>query len=169
MPKMPTNWTNQDLILYHGTLDIYVKSILKRILIGRGRTRTDFGQGFYTTTHEPQARSWAWLLSKRYPGTSPRIIQFDLGRDDLAKLQALWFVRGSSDADDYWSFILHCRRSNAVTRGHGRTNNGWYDIVIGPVTVSWWNRLTIHDSDQISFHTQKSARVLMASNPKELR
>ena|SRR5438128_11872913 len=89
---------------------------------------------------------------------------FTWGR--LAKLEALWFVRAGSDADDYWSFVSHCRRGLATAQGHGRPNSGWYDIVVGPVTVSWWRQLTIHDSDQISFHSQNGANVLNAGNPK---
>lgn len=59
-PFTPAHWTNQDLPLYHGTLDRYVSSILSGVDVTKGRAHTDFGKGFYTTTVERQARAWAW-------------------------------------------------------------------------------------------------------------
>src|SRR6266545_2112421 len=105
----PSSWTNQLLTLYHGTVDAYVQSILGGVNISQGRSHTDFGQGFYTTTIERQALSWAWQLSQRLPRTLPAVIRFDVSRDDLADLECLWFVRGSFDADDFWSLVFHCR------------------------------------------------------------
>jgi hypothetical protein len=55
----PSNWTNQLLTLYHGTLNTHVPSILAGVNVNRGRAHTDFGKGFYTTTVETQARAWA--------------------------------------------------------------------------------------------------------------
>jgi hypothetical protein len=54
MLQAPGQWTNQDLRLYHGTVDLMVSSILAGIRLDRGRVHTDFGQGFYTTTHQRQ-------------------------------------------------------------------------------------------------------------------
>src|SRR5260370_40727606 len=85
----PPKWKNQDLILYHGTIDRYVSSIVNDgVDISLGRARTDFGKAFYTTTLLRQARSWAWQLSVWNPGTKPAVIRFDVGRDELADLQA---------------------------------------------------------------------------------
>jgi len=162
----PANWTNQDLTLYHGTLDIYVSSILSSVDVTKGRAHTDFGKGFYTTTVERQARAWAWQLSQRSRGTLPAVIRFDVNRDSVAALQCLGFVRGSFDADDFWSLIFHCRTGRSK---HSRgTNQGWYDVVIGPVAASWRQRLTIYDADQISFHTDPAANLLNNSNPRRI-
>src|SRR5437870_3433988 len=96
-------WTNQDLVLYHGTLNIHLPSIQGGVNPALGRQRADFGRGFYTTTVEGQARHWARLLvlrSRIVPRPRPAVVSFALSRDDLAKLEALWFVRGTTTARD---------------------------------------------------------------------
>src|SRR5947209_6134213 len=126
----PLPWTNQDLVLYHGTIDQFEASILARIRVSRGKQFRDFGRGFYTTTNLWQARSWAWQTSQDYSGSIPRVIQLTLGRDALARLDTLWFVRCASDAEDYWSFVHRCR---SLGTHHGRAlKRGWYDMVVGP-------------------------------------
>ncbi len=162
----PSHWTNQFLTLYHGTLEIHVQSILNGVDVNRGRPYTDFGRGFYTTTVERQARTWASQLSQQKRATQPAVIRFDVDRDALAQLDCLCFVRGSFDFDDFWSFVFHCRMKGG---NHARaTNQGWYDAVIGPVTASWRQRLTIYDIDQVSFHTHRAANLLNNSPRKTL-
>lgn len=163
---LPPPWTNQALALYHGTLGRSVAAILAGVNPHAGRAFTDFGRGFYTTTVERQARAWAWQLMHRYPGNLPAVICFDVDRNALAGLDSLWFVRGSVDADDYWSLVHHCR----VTGGtHGKgAHGGWYDAVIGPVAASWRRRLALPDADQISFHTTRAAKLLDKSKPRQL-
>jgi hypothetical protein len=157
----PSNWQNQELTLYHGTLDRHVQSILKGVQINQGRASTDLGQGFYTTTLLRQAWSWAWQLSQRQGG-QPAVVWFQVDRDALADLDSIWFVRGNFDADDFWSLVWHCRRGSP---NHGRP--GWYDVAIGPVASSWRQRQTIYDADQVSFHTQKAADLLDNSRKGE--
>jgi hypothetical protein len=164
----PPPWTNQTLLLYHGTIQRNITSVLATINVDRARSTTDFGRGFYTTTIERQARSWAWELSKRTRGAGhlPAVIRFDVNRDDLAQLECLWFARGNVDAEDFWSLVFHCRSGRP---GHARaTNGGWYDVVIGPVAASWRQRLAVFDADQVSFHTARAARLLDRSNPREV-
>lgn len=166
-PYGPGVWTNQPLLLYHGTLNTHVNPILADVQIGRGQAHTDFGQGFYTTTVERQALSWAWQLSLRQPGTQPAVVSFQVDRDALADLECLWFVRGSFDADDFWSLVLHCRGGGP---DHSRPGpQPRYDIVIGPVAASWRRRLAIYDSDQVSFHTPNAASLLNQSNARRIR
>ncbi len=162
----PPSWTNQYLTLYHGTLDIHVPAVLGGVNVVAGRTGTDFGPGFYTTTIDRQALSWAWQLTQRRRGALPAVIRFDVDRDALASFDGLWFVRGSFDADDFWSLVFTSRQGAA---GHGRaTNQGWYDVVIGPVAASWRQRTIIHDADQVSFHTPNAAALLDASHPRRI-
>jgi hypothetical protein len=163
----PPPWTNQRIVLYHGTVSVYVASICRGIDPSFGRANADFGLGFYTTTVERQARAWAWQIARRRSrishGHAPVLIRFDVQRDALARLDGLWFVRGSFDAEDYWSLVQHCRTTGGP---HGRqSNDGWYDVVVGPIAASWAQRLTMFDVDQISFHTPAAAAVLDASNP----
>ena len=160
----PVVWTNQTIKLYHGTLTVHVPSLLAAINPFHGRVDTDFGQGFYTTTKEKQPRDWARQLAVRLGG-SPAVICFDVDRKKLAVLDSLWFVRGRSDAEDYWSFVSHARVGGA----HGKIPKGdWYDIVVGPVTASWRRRYAIPDSDQIGFHTSTATAVLDRSPKRRL-
>jgi hypothetical protein len=117
----PVPWTNQPLTLYHGTMQRHVASILAGITLSSGRAYTDFGQGFYTTTVEQQARAWAWTLSQRARGYGnlPAVVRFDVDRDSLAQLDCVWFVRGSLNADDFWSLVFHCRTGQAAHRRAG--------------------------------------------------
>jgi hypothetical protein len=168
MPPPPpplASWTNQAIVLYHGTLDLHVASIRTAVTVLLGRSHTDFGQGFYTTTVENQARLWAWQLALRkgtiHPGCRAAVVRFDVPRDDLAGLDAVWFVRGLPDATDFWSLVSHCRTGGAT---HGRAAApGWYDVAIGPVAASWRRRIAFPDMDQISFHTPKAAGILDTS------
>lgn len=167
VPYLPLPWTNQRLPLYHGTLDVFVQSILGGIQLTHSRPHADFGRGFYLTTAEPQATSWAWQLSLRRPGTLPAVIRFDVDRDRLVTLETLFFVRGAYDADDFWGLVFHCR-SGAMD--HGRSGSRrWYDVVVGPVAASWRQRLSIQDTDQVSFHTDRAVGLLNQSNPGRTR
>jgi hypothetical protein len=159
------NWTNQDLILYHGTLDVHVTSIRAGINLNVAPTfrRLDFGHGFYTTTIQGQAREWARRLAQRHsaaPAVRPAVVSFILSRDSLVRLEAVWFVRGTKKAHDFWSLIRYCRGWGAT---HGRgTNAGWYDVVVGPVVASVGRQASIPNSDQVSFHTDRGAKLLRA-------
>jgi Protein of unknown function (DUF3990) len=165
-------WTNQDIVLYHGTIDTHARSIRKRIDVKRGSPTTDFGRGFYTTTSRMQARSWAWQLSVDYNASIPAgmtqarpvLIRFQVSRDSLAKFQSLSFVRGDFHARDYWSLVHSCRLGAS---GHGRpippNRSSWYDIVVGPMLAVWRTRLVIANCDQYSFHTSRAGKVLDAS------
>jgi hypothetical protein len=159
-PFAPTSRTNQKLVIYHGTIDPAAASILSRVDTTKGSVATDFGKGFYTTTILRQAKTWAWMRSQRSGGIhNPAVVKLELNRDDVAGLQALWFVRGSYDADDFWSLVFHCRTGGSLhVRSAPATNP--YDVVIGPAAASWKQRLTIFDADQVSFHTPAAEAIL---------
>lgn len=167
----PRQWLNQDLVLYHGTLDIYSASIRAKVDVRKGKKGTDFGRGFYTTTLNRQARAWAWQLcldynAKRLPGSpaaSPEVIVFRVDRNDLAGLDVLMFVRGDFHASDFWSLVHHCRSKKPGHRRKATATNRsrWYDVVAGPVAAIWRTRLTISGADQFSFHTSRGAKTLI--------
>ena len=95
--SIPPSWTNQSISLYHGTLGQYASSILNKVSITAGNPQSDFGQGFYTTPVEHQAKTWAYHQSY-LTGNPPAVIRFDVDRDDLADLDALFF-----EFDDLWA------------------------------------------------------------------
>ena len=150
------NWVNQDLVLFHGTLDVHEAAVLGGVNVAAGSAFTDFGRGFYTTTLERQARLWALQLAQQ-TGRGPAVIRFIVSRKALAGLDCLWFVRGHYDAHDFWNFVNHCRRGGAHLRGGG----SWYDAVVGPVARKPASlRKTLFSFDQVSFHTNRSAALL---------
>jgi len=155
----PLSWSNQDIFVYHGTVDTYVHALTSRgVSVSAGKRNTDFGPGFYTTTRLRQAENWAKQLSRYTPGTRPAVIEFTIPRESLGLLTTLAFVRGHDSADDLWSLILHCRNGGAHHRR--KEGGGFYDVVYGPVAVKWKQRIAALDGDQISFHTVAAESVL---------
>jgi hypothetical protein len=165
----PASWSNQPMLLYHGTTSQHA-NLLRTNGVNPllGRTHTDFGVGFYTTTLQRQAESWAWqaaqtAIAAGNSGVQGRVLVYTLDRDSSAGLDTLAFVRGDHGADDYWSFIFHCRQGNP---GHGRVSPlpPTYDIVYGPVTAFWQQRVIMGNADQVSFHTLAAASLLAYQN-----
>ncbi len=152
-------WNDQDILLYHGTLDIHVPSIMHAVDVTRGAQLKDFGRGFYTTTSRVQAEARANSLALFGHGAAA-VIRFEVSRNDLAQLDGLFFVRGEPTAIDFWSFVQYCR---TVAGDHNRAQTGWYDVVAGPVTGTWKRQTVIPRADQISFHTPAGALVLDGS------
>jgi hypothetical protein len=111
----PPSWSNQDIVVYHCTVDTFAAAIVSGpILVGRGKPNTDFGPGFYTTTLRPQAHMWAAQISATRPGTNPAVIKITIDRISLARLETIAFVRGDFNADDYWSLVHHCRKARST-------------------------------------------------------
>lgn len=156
LPGIPT-WTDQEIELYHGTLDIHVVSVLSGIDLRVCKHLRDFGRGFYTTTNLAKAQSWANDLSLQSSGAAPAVIRFIVPRNDLAGLDCLFFVRGDPHAIDFWSFVQYSRN---MAGDHNRKHTGWYDIGAGPVTGSWQKQTVIPNADQVSFHTDHAVAVL---------
>jgi hypothetical protein len=149
-------WNDQNVLLYHGTVDIHAASVLQAVDLKYCRPLRDFGMGFYTTTTLSQAERWAIDLARQM-GRLPAVIAFDIERNDLAVLDCLFFVRSSARALDFWSFVQHCR---TTVGDHHRKHRMWYDIVAGPVAGDWKKQTVIPDGDQVSFHTALAIDVL---------
>ena len=164
-------WTNRPMTLYHGTdTEALTAYTLRKhdtlsmfsIDLAQCSKRTDFGQGFYTTSWNHQARNWAnrRVRNTRRAGVSSRavVLSFAVSRDVLADLECLCFVRADGD---YWDLVADCRRG---IRPHQRTDsqrNIAYDVVYGPVSLGN-QQLVILDSDQVSFHTSSGIAALSA-------
>lgn len=161
---LPPAWVNQNIVLYHGTVNKHVAAISRGISFSSGSRTVDFGLGFYTTTNEKQAKYWAWRRwrgrTRRRAGIQPAIVRFKVSREALAHLDSLSFIRGDYDATDFWSLVFHCRRGNNHEYSQ---NGGWYDVVAGPV-ASPYQRSVMLGYDQISFHTSRATSILDKSH-----
>jgi Protein of unknown function (DUF3990) len=162
-------WSNDDLTLFHGCTD---QSLLAQtptgIAVGVkdhgispfvGSRNPDFGPGFYTTTWLDQAKSWAnvrlKVVAKRSPNARAIVLRIEMKRNDLADLEALVFT---NERDSYWPFVRYCRRGGSPHARVGSKQRA-YDVVYGPVSLGW-QEFVVKDSDQVSFHTQRSvARI----------
>lgn len=154
----PVDWTNQTLVLFHGTTERYAEGIVKGIDISGARTDTDFGKAFYTTTWKEQAVVWAKRVARYYRGEQPFLVAFVVERDSLSTLRTLSFARGTDDAEDFWSLIHHCRNNSGH---HNVAVHDWYDVVSGPVAaLPVSKRWTLPNHDQFSFHTADATSVL---------
>ncbi len=111
-------------ILYHGTI-----SVIEKVDVSAGRSRKDFGKGFYMAVSKEQAIG---MMHKKYrealrrnknfalPDISERLYEIELDSEVLKTLDIKVFPK----ADLEWlDFILMCR-----TIG-GTPHN--YDMVIG--------------------------------------
>jgi hypothetical protein len=153
-------WANPPLRLYHGTLEANARSIVSvGVSVARGRPGTDFGPGFYTTSDPDVAEEWAWRFESKRHRRRTAVVAADLDRDSLASLSWLSFVRGDEGADDFWSFVAHCR-SSVPHHGRSARTARLYDAVMGPVVAILNQRVCIADTDQISFHTPAAQAVL---------
>lgn len=168
IPSSVSPWSNEAILLYHGTDDVSANSIIGNgIDLARSSGEADFGRGFYTTTGQDIAYSWAWQRCLFRPCAQPAIVSFSVDRDALAELATLWFVRVQADSDDYWKFVVHCWRGG----DHGRNSGGsWYDVVVGPMAATpVLLRSALPNTDQVSFHTETAIGLLNLSTPAILR
>ncbi len=79
------------------------------------------------------------------------------------------FVLGDYDDLDYWSLVQHCRQSpptGSPGQHHHKypgaisSPDWWYDLVVGPVSAFWAQRVTMADADQFGFHTDDAIEIL---------
>lgn len=99
------SWGKGDLIVYHGTTDGHADLIRRNgVDPTTGRTITDFGRGFYTTTSFTQARDWANKKQERHGAGNAAVMQFTINRDWLSGLRSLVFVIEVGTAG-YWDFV----------------------------------------------------------------
>jgi hypothetical protein len=156
-------------VLFHGCTSLDELNIRNnRIDLSLCAPRTDFGRGFYTTTKREQGEDWAKLRVLRSSAT-PRptaiVLGFRIRRHALAKLWSLAFVRGERSNPEYWAFVRHCRQNGPGQHApafdqFGPSENGWYDLVSGPVAASWQRQLYLLNYDQFSFHTAAGTALL---------
>jgi len=156
-------WTNAAIELFHGTILSSAEDIVGRqVDLSRCEGNSDFGLGFYTTTYAEQASIFAGIQTFKRGGT-PAVVRIRMNRERLGRLRTIGFVRGSLDAIDYWSFVLHCRSGFAHMPPTGRK----YDVAYGPVAKAWkgpTDSKLWEGYDQISFHTPEAIDILNDEN-----
>ncbi len=151
--------------MFHGTTDVFAERIVSGgVRVALGQPNRDFGRGFYTTTAEHQAHVWAARVATLWPDASPAVVRLSVPREALAELRTLAFVRGDFHADEYWSFVHHCRKG-APDHGYRLAH---YDVVFGPVAAYWYQKMLMADCDQVSFHTLAAESLLNASSRKRI-
>ncbi len=150
--------------VYHGSTQS-----VKKPRVERGRTSTDFGKGFYTTTNIEQAQNWALYKKKNIGGESKAIVSIYEMDDDLLDKSGYDILRFNAPDEAWLVFVIDCRAS----KPHG------HDIVFGAVandriyeTLELYTdgilnmqetiaRLKINEFyNQISFHTNETLKEL---------
>jgi len=111
---------------HHGT-----NMVLNSIDLDKGRSRTDFGKGFYLGNNLGVARKWA--ISQSMATEIPTVMRYALSdaifNFDDSSLSRLWF---SSPTVEWLNFVQDNRREIATnTRNIEPRHN--YDVVFGPV------------------------------------
>ena len=105
------------MLLYHGST-----MAVRKPIVSRGRSKTDFGKGFYTTTSREQAEKWAKIKRDRAKGTKAIVSVFEI--DDAIFSNRSYKIMNFDGATKEWlDFVVACRR--------GESHD--YDIVEGPM------------------------------------
>lgn len=153
------------MLLYHGST-----MAVRKPTMTRGRVKTDFGKGFYTTTSREQAEKWAQIKKDR-AGRDSRAVVSVFEMDEAVLNNPEYRTRHFNGATAEWlDFVVSNRRGEA---GHD------FDLVMGPVandklyativlyengvldTRAAIEQLNTHQLfDQLSFHTTKACRLL---------
>lgn len=151
------------MICYHGS-----DAVVDRPRILEAKRPLDFGGGFYVTTSEAQAKSWAIKVAYRNQSTDWCINRYEF--DAIGASATLTVIRFVA-ADEEWLDFICNNRSGRST--------GDYDIVIGSVADDKVYRVVVEYEngdldretalrslktealcDQILFHTEKSLQYL---------
>lgn len=149
--------------LYHGSLEV-----VKHPIILQPNRKLDYGEGFYTTTSEEQAKDWVKrrMLEKHFNYGYVNVYEFD--ETNLSELKSLIFAV----PDENWvEFVMANRTKKDFTHS--------YDIVYGPVANDRvYLQFGLYESgaisvdtlirelktyklvDQYLFHTEKALKTL---------
>ena len=143
---------------------------VRKPIVNRGRGKTDFGKGFYTTTSREQAEKWAQIKRDRMGDEAHAIVSvFEL--DDAVLNNPAYHTRHFDGATAEWlDFVVGNRR--------GEVHHN-FDLIMGPVandklyaTITLYEngildanaaieQLNTHQLfDQLSFHTTKACKLL---------
>mgnify|MGYP003483070794 FL=1 len=153
------------MLLYHGST-----MAVRKPIVSRGRGKTDFGKGFYTTTSREQAEKWAQIKRDRMGDEAHAIVSvFEL--DDAVLNNPAYHTRHFDGATAEWlDFVVGNRR--------GEVHHN-FDLIMGPVandklyaTITLYEngildanaaieQLNTHQLfDQLSYNKTKACKLL---------
>jgi len=114
------------MILYHGSYTYFEK-----IDLNKGRKYKDFGQGFYTTKIESQARQWAKNMSARFGESNGYVSIYECDEGLFKNYKYLCF----NEPTEEWAYFIMNNRSSEFMDLENQINNhnNQFDIVEGPV------------------------------------
>ncbi|MGL4908610.1 MAG: DUF3990 domain-containing protein [Bacteroidales bacterium] len=134
------------------------------------RANTDFGRGFYTTTHQKQAEQWSRIVQRRNPEAHQGIVSIFEFDEKQLQSSSLVVRNFNGVSEDCLDFVFFNRRGNSEQ---------FFDIVLGPVANdSLYATLQVFEQgiiskqeaiahlkthtlvDQISFHSPKAISTL---------
>ncbi|MDR2854483.1 MAG: DUF3990 domain-containing protein [Prevotellaceae bacterium] len=149
--------------LYHGST-----TRIQKPSLNKGRSKTDFGKGFYTTTSVEQARKWAIIKKNREETDKTFVSVFEIDDNIFEKNYSVLFFEGATT--EWLDFVVKNRRGEPTSI---------YDLVKGPVandklyatinlfeqgilsaeaTIEQLNTHTLFD--QLSFHSDRAMQEL---------
>ena len=103
--------------IYHGSLEV-----VEHPKILHPNRKLDYGEGFYTTTSEKQAREWVERRMIENHSTCGYVNMYEFDDGMLPEFKSLIF----SEPDEDWAeFVMANRTKNGFSHD--------YDIVYGPV------------------------------------
>lgn len=122
--------------LYHGST-----VTVKRPSLRPGRTNTDFGKGFYTTTDYEQAARWARIRRERASAEYAIVSVYDID-DNLLQRSDLSIMEYHGATEAWLNFVVANRRSAPL---HD------YDLVLGPVANdNLYATISMYENGQLS-------------------
>lgn len=108
------------MTLYHGSF-LTIESPNVTV----GRTRVDFGKGFYLTVYKEQAADWSRVVLRKHPRGVPTLNEYEFD-GEKAKLMAGARYKVFEAYDLEWlDYVVDCR--------NGGTLQSQYDVVEGGV------------------------------------
>lgn len=106
--------------LFHGSYMIIDKPEVRK-----GRSKVDFGQGFYLTGIQAQAEKWAKVIAfRKGPAFKPVVNIFELDEDVLS-LSDFCFKKFEEYNVEWLEYVVDCRKGGILQQG--------YDLVEGGV------------------------------------
>ena len=126
------------MMVYHGSLEIVVHPAILR-----PNRRLDYGEGFYTTTSEKQAKEWVERRMFEQYANAGYINVYEFDDSAMPSLKTLIFPEPSRE----WAeFVLENRTKRNFTHD--------YDLVYGPVANDRvYLQFGLYESGVISIET----------------